>query len=91
MFPDTEPTASEQAHINVLNVFITNVITNVFVADIDECWRDPSLCRGGHCVNTEGSFRCQCAEGHELMPDGDACKGLSFASHCLRVLAVVIK
>jgi len=51
---------------------------NLLNVDIDECSRDPSLCRGGHCVNTEGSYRCQCAEGHELMPGGDACKGLSF-------------
>ena len=53
------------------------------VTDIDECARDPSLCRGGHCVNVIGSFQCQCAEGHELMPDGDGCKGLPFTHFSL--------
>ena len=43
--------------------------------DIDECARDPTLCRGGRCVNTPGSYTCQCPEGHELTPTGKACKG----------------
>uniref|UniRef100_A0A3B1JMS0 Fibrillin 1 n=1 Tax=Astyanax mexicanus TaxID=7994 RepID=A0A3B1JMS0_ASTMX len=42
-------------------------------AYIDECERNPLLCRGGDCINTEGSFRCQCPPGHEIAPDGSAC------------------
>ena len=33
-------------------------------ADIDECSEDPSLCRGGRCINTPGSFRCGCGPGY---------------------------
>lgn len=39
---------------------------NVFVcSDIDECGDRVLACHGLDeiCVNTEGSFRCQCAEG----------------------------
>ncbi|MDN0705622.1 calcium-binding EGF-like domain-containing protein [Escherichia coli] len=44
-------------------------------ADIDECQRDPLLCRGGVCLNTEGSFRCECPPGHQLSPNISACIG----------------
>jgi hypothetical protein len=32
-------------------------------SDIDECLREPELCTPGACVNTEGSYRCQCLPG----------------------------
>lgn len=44
-------------------------------SDIDECERNPLLCRGGMCVNTEGSFQCDCPVGHELSPSREECIG----------------
>lgn len=46
-----------------------------FFLDIDECERNPLLCRGGECVNTEGSFQCLCPDGHSIALDGSACLG----------------
>lgn len=46
-----------------------------FFTDIDECERNPLLCRGGTCVNTEGSFQCDCPLGHELSPSREECIG----------------
>lgn len=34
-------------------------------ADIDECRISPDLCGSGICVNTPGSFDCECFEGYE--------------------------
>ena len=47
-----------------------------FPTDINECGRDPSLCRGGYCVNSAGSYECQCPDGNELSPDGQSCEGM---------------
>lgn len=38
------------------------------------------MCRGGTCVNTEGSFSCQCPPGHELGPDKQSCKDIDECS-----------
>ena len=34
-------------------------------SDIDECRISPDLCGHGTCVNTPGSFECECFEGYE--------------------------
>lgn len=48
--------------------------------DINECEETPGLCRGGTCINTEGSFKCQCPPGHELGPDKQSCKDIDECS-----------
>lgn len=65
---------------NCLSLFL--ILINEFLltyhdlfSDIDECERNPLLCRGGICVNTEGSFQCNCPVGHELSPSREECIG----------------
>jgi len=42
--------------------------------DINEC-QDNRLCANGHCINTEGSFRCQCYSGYQPTQEGSHCEG----------------
>ncbi len=40
--------------------------------DVNECSRNPCY---QLCVNTMGSFECDCMSGFELQPDGKTCQG----------------
>lgn len=51
-----------------------------YFLDIDECDEIPGLCRGGHCLNTDGSYKCECPPGHELAPDKKSCKDIDECS-----------
>lgn len=48
---------------------LTSLCVSLFLghggADIDECRISPDLCGSGICVNTPGSFECECFEGYE--------------------------
>ena len=37
--------------------------SGAFAQDLDECSLLEEACRGGDCINTDGSFRCSCPEG----------------------------
>lgn len=42
-------------------------------SDLNECLNQ-TACGRGRCVNTEGSYRCNCFQGYELSPD-NVCQG----------------
>lgn len=44
-------------------------------SDDDECRAQPSPCANGHCVNTVGSFHCDCDEGYQPSPSLTECQG----------------
>nr|XP_015220808.1 PREDICTED: fibrillin-3 [Lepisosteus oculatus] len=41
--------------------------------DVNECEVFPGVCTNGRCVNTPGSFRCECTEGLTLDGTGRTC------------------
>ena len=56
--------------------FLWNISKAIFLADVDECATgNGNLCRNGQCINTVGSFQCQCNDGYEVAPDGRTCVG----------------
>uniref|UniRef100_A0A8C3RBV6 Fibrillin 3 n=1 Tax=Cyanoderma ruficeps TaxID=181631 RepID=A0A8C3RBV6_9PASS len=59
--------------------FRPNPIT-VILEDIDECQELPGLCQGGNCVNTFGSFQCECPLGYYLNEDTRICEDIDECS-----------
>lgn len=44
--------------------------------DINECQFMPDVCENGDCINTDGSFRCECQPGYVLDSSGKVCIGM---------------
>lgn len=51
---------------------IMNPITN-HSEEIDECALMPTMCTHGRCMNTPGSFECQCERGYIYDQDSHQC------------------
>lgn len=43
--------------------------------DTNECLDSPGVCQNGICINTDGSFRCECPFGYNLDYTGVQCVG----------------
>ena len=42
--------------------------------DFNECLMlGPDICDGGTCINTDGSYRCECPKGYKLDRSGKKC------------------
>ena len=47
-----------------------------YISDVDECKRDTNLCENGRCINTPGSFRCDCNTGYRYNQTAHTCEGI---------------
>ena len=54
---------------------MVDTLTGPSVTDINECNVVEDLCNNGKCVNAQGSFQCQCNQGHSLDESGRDCVG----------------
>ncbi|CAO2594143.1 Fbn2 [Lemmus lemmus] len=46
-----------------------------YILDVNECLESPGICSNGQCINTDGSFRCECPMGYNLDYTGVRCVG----------------
>lgn len=61
-------------YFTIFNLISVGVSCCSLFPDIDECEAIPGLCEGGVCVNSIGSFRCDCPEGQARNPETNSCE-----------------
>lgn len=60
------------------------------VLDVNECL-DPTTCISGNCVNTPGSYTCDCPPDFELNPTRVGCVGKILKTFQRNILLVIFK
>lgn len=58
--------------LNPVMDFFCYVLKN---ADENECQTKPGICENGRCINTKGSYRCECNEGFTASDTQNECLG----------------
>ncbi|KAI2642446.1 Fibrillin-2 [Labeo rohita] len=66
-----------QVNCNALSPCLSLSLSLSLSVDVNECEVFPGVCQNGHCVNTRGSFKCQCPESLTLDVTGRVCVGES--------------
>lgn len=54
---------------------LSSIRTLCTPADLNECRSKPGICKNGRCINTVGSYRCECNDGFEPSSTGTECIG----------------
>lgn len=68
-----------QLHLFFLFVMSSPLCSLHVPADVNECEVFPGVCPNGRCVNSKGSFHCECPEGLTLDGTGRVCLGKTLA------------
>ena len=59
----------------MLFYFLATCLCNFSITiDVNECLDKNGNC-SHHCINTEGSYYCECPVGSNLQPNGHKCEG----------------
>ena len=59
------------------------------ISDIDECVNNHDLCAQA-CINTPGSYVCDCNPGYTLDPNGFSCIGEIIIRFTLTISAIIL-
>lgn len=63
-------------YTQLLLIFLYEEVHGQFcILDVNECLESPGICSNGQCINTDGSFRCECPMGYNLDYTGVRCVG----------------
>ena len=77
-------------HLKNKNLFFHySLILFLLSTDIDECRAIPKLCAGGTCINTIGSYHCDCGPGRKAHPTLQKCVGKQWIKHSSSSLITV--
>ena len=60
--------------INMIGFYFKSSYKVFITLDIDECTENTDGC-GEICINTVGSFMCDCRTGHQLSTNNRTCQG----------------